>query len=109
MSADRLREAARVLRERAEGADDGPWTYDGQTVWNYWPGTAATATGLWENGTYIATVDPAFGLAVADVLDEVAGLAQGLEGDWLWKQPPGLVRIRDKALAVADAVLGDAS
>lgn len=102
MSAETLRKAAALMRERAEAATAGPWierqehgrdfTDEG---WSYvavsslplsirsdrqWPDVAATAwpgeDGLdeaVENSTHIASWHPAVALAVADWLDELAG------------------------------------
>lgn len=67
-----LASASRRLRDAADAADTGPWTYDGQTVWNSWPDTAVATTGLHENGTLIALMGPGVAFAVADVLDSAA-------------------------------------
>lgn len=100
MSAARLREAARVLRERAEAATPGPWMVDGSQVYptaHGAPLVAATRTHSLSDtpdAAYIATVDPLVALALADWLDDTADMAK--------------YHARH-ALAVADAILGEAS
>lgn len=85
MSSDRLRAAAKTLRQRAEAATSGPWKYPHR---NY-PGVVMSRKGcLWvpgskdrhdgghlndeADGHYIATMGPDMGLALADWLDDVA-------------------------------------
>src|SRR4051812_46836473 len=115
MSADELREAARLMRERAEGATRGLWEefaakpaiggiYNGI-------GTAAdpnaeicrvprTPQGS-ADSWHIASWHPAVALAVADLLDNMArGINSGNDLDW-----PNSRDIRD-ALRVARAYLG---
>lgn len=106
MSAERLRDAARVLRERVSGADEyhiGPWITDS--------GKGGTTEVFCENrddettfvvdcdrdGTaaYIATVSPPFALAVADWLEHYATRCA------MMRVEPG-----PHETAVADAVLG---
>lgn len=80
---DELRSAAVLLRQRAEAATKGPWrrefpagpstqiASDAGTV--VVPGVAARWR--WpraEDADYISTMDPLVGLALADLLDEVA-------------------------------------
>jgi hypothetical protein len=83
-AADTLRRAAEVLRERAEAATPGPWEpyvlgsegYDvrGPRTERLRP-TRVARLGYQQWGTdkanaaYIATVDPTFGLTVAEALD----------------------------------------
>lgn len=132
--ADRLREAARVLRERAEAATPGPWTTDrffwkiGSTrgmpdgFWNAVDGAgevhgALVIAGGDEAGerdvAYIATISPPFALAVADWLDEAADHMEAHDH----ADAPGVdlcpsaaegpaCSMFTQALAVADAVLG---
>lgn len=59
-----LRDAARVLRERAEGANPRMWGWD----------VAASA-----DQAYAACVRPGMGVAVADALDYEARLVDGGE------------------------------
>ena len=89
MSALRLGEAARVLRERAEAATPGPWTVvpGASNVWHFpeegTPTLVVGGTGAarvqrrstearLSDAAYIATVHPGVGLALADWLDAVA-------------------------------------
>ncbi len=84
-----LRRAAVLLRQRAKAATPGPWRYDPDMLdngailsdapdvnpgWGCLVGDTRNLGG--EDCRWIATVDPAVGLALADLLDE---LAVGLE------------------------------
>jgi len=106
MSADLLREAAALMRARAEAATPGPWGY--VSKWT----TATTAlTRITKKGATVAEVrdggdgimtlhhlsywHPAVALAVADWLDNVSEHAE--------RYNDGLTR---DALAVARAYLG---
>ena len=86
MSADVLRRAAALMRERAEGATPGPWERDGG--WAF----AAPAPESWEGpyligetyGTrndaeHITSWHPAVALAVADLLDAHAETYDGAD------------------------------
>lgn len=112
MSAERLREAAALLRERAEAATPGPWHVDPEThrfatiegphvrhsAPNY---TTAVITHGWDsNVEYIATMHPGVGLALADWLDSIA--------EWIEGRPFS-TPTNSHALAVADQILGGAS
>ena len=100
MSAELLRKAASMLREQAKGATPGPWNTDGP-FWVDPPGkpisemtvearAGVTAgaerrlvmAGTWdsrsEDATYIATMHPGVGLALADWL--VSEAVQAEEG-----------------------------
>ena len=115
MSADRLCEAARVLRERAEAATPGPWeamdyddypgdegvallgatqTVSGKHMIGYFHVLSREEQEA--NGAFSATVDPVFALAVADWLDVfvVNDLADAS------------ATVRLSALTVADAIVG---
>lgn len=119
MSAERLREAARVLRERAEAATPGPWALfdddsygppnlDEPMLCSHAPIVRNIVVENGEitrpNADYIATMHPGVGLALADWLDKYADL---------------LDRARDinrpayadqaRADAVADQILGSTS
>lgn len=121
MNANRLREAAKVLRERAEAAAKGPWKYPHR---NY-PGVVMAKHGcLWvpsskdrhdsghlnneADGHFIAMMQPLVAVALADWLDATAdewtptalcGCGEaGCDGD---EQP----HVRH-AIAVADLILG---
>ena len=83
MSAARLREAAKVLRERAEAATPGPWRgeYSGKTgpvVMNAESHNALDHVAKCSHfrphsdAAYIATMHPGVGLALADWLDTEA-------------------------------------
>jgi hypothetical protein len=101
MSADLLREAAEVLRERAEAATSGPWrweqyrddlpylvgrggdpatyAYDTEVIYANHSGECGcrSACYLWlevahSDRDYIATMHPGVGLALADWLDKEA-------------------------------------
>lgn len=100
MNADLLRRAAQAMRERAEAATPGPWTYDGNPSGAVWPlpypATLAyvqprrdelpvayaipngdvipTGTQV-ANAEHIASWHPAVALAVADWLDDEAVVA----------------------------------
>ena len=81
MSAETLRKAAAILRERAAESEPGPW--DGEldgyssSVWREeadgQPIPIAHRASERE-ATYIATMHPGVGLALADVLDASAGV-----------------------------------
>lgn len=106
MSAERLREAASLLRERAEAATPGPWRTGGESglVWD----TALPEIGPTKivcdsregDATYIATMSPPVALALADLLDDDAEAAQWSNGDLRESIP--------LILALVDAILGDA-
>ena len=116
MSAELLRRAAALMRERAEAATPGPWRTDvlsdvvadhDDVSWDVadvsvlcpWP--SATEHG---NAAHIASWHPTVALAVADLLDAVALVAD--------HYPPIEVRpqsVANYALAVARAYLGEES
>lgn len=71
MTAELLREAAAVLRELADDADDGwPWKSEGSFV-DTDPECGFNA-GTSRLSAYIATMHPGVGLALADWLEAVA-------------------------------------
>ena len=90
MSADRFREAAALLRERAEKVDPSTgWSFsDGGTRDD---GTRPGDSALIE---FITMMSPPVALALADWLDDTAG---EVESHATWSE---------HALAVADAILG---
>lgn len=114
MSADRLREAARVLRERARTATPWPWVTHPvgaradvrglpENTSHDYRGNAVATAGDSEFGAcpakdahYIATMHPGVGLALAELLD---GLA--CDSPWDFRH--------DNALAIADLILGGQS
>lgn len=115
MSASRLREAAALMRERAEAARAGRWsiatsslTPDGHLVvaeWEHAPKRVATCSGSLPEGNllnaeHIASWHPAVALAVADWLDHEAQIADedAADGYSMGPRYPGLL--------VANAYLG---
>jgi hypothetical protein len=93
MSADELRRAAALLRERAEAATPGPWFLDGAGcsgiftearvsetsqdvafVVNGWPDADATEA-------YIAAMHPGVGSLLADLLEHLATDYENAEVD----------------------------
>lgn len=113
---DRLREAARVLRERAEAATPGPWTFkdpfisastpDGEDCVVTAADDGAGAMGgivYVPDGRYIATMHPGVTLAVAEWLDLVAEVFPG-SGSQTWDELAEAFPF----LRVADAILGGA-
>ena len=112
MSAERLRAAATLLRERAEAATPGPWevllssTKHAYGVWSL-RGECVTidrATSRKHvdgaNASFVATMDPTVALAVADWLDWMADRSASGNGIPAMRGQ-GLAQ----ALAVADAIL----
>lgn len=87
MSAEVLRRAAALMRERAEAATPGPWTCFGDhLVWPSEKGPAANDPILAmvgpdhdDSSEHIASWHPAVALAVADWLTYVADLAESNE------------------------------
>lgn len=79
MSAARLREAAKVLRERAEAAMPGPWFLDRDGAAGVYTEPDPTPTSkdiAWSHSlgveAYIAMMHPPVALALADWLDAEA-------------------------------------
>jgi hypothetical protein len=99
---DDLREAAKLLRERAKKAATGPWRHDPDLYWNR-PGPffdqtfvgsgpdetpwCIACTGpsaeTWAHGNaaYIASMHPLVGLALADAFEDTAQAIAELEQD----------------------------
>lgn len=119
MSAALLREAAEALRERAtvRGVPAGPWfVQDDGGDWNILAPDPAMPGLPWDVArdvpgdqghlaTYIATMHPGVGLALADWLDAQAGNleALGFDGEGQPTSPSG------RAHTVARLILGRAS
>ena len=118
MSAQRLRDAAKVLRENAATATVGVWSVVDEGT-DDWPHLAVyggpnlqdevTGGGLTESDAqYIAIMHPGVGLALADWLDLVAAWTD--EG--LGLVPPDInigdawADIDGQALVLADLILG---
>ena len=136
MSADTLREAAKVLRERAQAATPGPWSAAdehgllGPDSWPAWcvsqmrPGyeamspTEGYVTDIADvhgddksenpNADYIATMHPGVGLALAEWLDAETEHVAGHYCEAHCEYPDGGPRCR-AALALARLILGGAS
>jgi len=114
MSAETLRRAASLMRERAEGATPGPWTcYGDHLVWPSEQGPAANDPILAmvgeaheDSAEHIASWHPAVALAVADWLDAVAEAWPISEPDYGLSVRAEAVGHR-QALAVARAYLGE--
>jgi hypothetical protein len=119
MSAEVLREAAALMRERAEKAEQGRWKLWGMTVMADPTGTSNVDDGIdvaqaftpswcergprtW-NAAHIASWHPAVALAVANWL---AGVADAIEN---WERGNyGTSPDQSHAFAVARAYLGEA-
>lgn len=122
MTADRLREAARVLRERAEEATPGPWRdeYSGRTGPVVMDAASRNALDHVakcshfrgrSDAAYIATMHPGVGLLVAELLDESAGHAEFMERVTAEHNAVTGERVtlrRTKADDLADLILGGA-
>lgn len=120
MSADRLREAAKVLRSLAEVGDARnyplPWSYADEDVEGFISFRVECRDGdVVENvdelqARWFTTMHPGVGLALADWLDAFALIDEHNAKWWVvasrgFIDTPGM----SKALAVADAILGGAS
>lgn len=131
MSADRLREAAKVLRERAQNTPAGPWFFSEGTHGDPSGGPTYVSVVSKDSGhpvcmgnydghdghaaVYIATMHPGVGVALADWLDTA--------GSDVWAYGPmckcddgchlcdhvGWMPHARRALRVADLILGGAS
>ena len=81
-AAETLREAAKVLRGRAEAATPGPWAVRAGNVEHYFPylgGYGVIASPLESDATLIATMHPGVALALADWLDAEAAVQGSME------------------------------
>lgn len=106
MSAERLRAAATLMRERAKAATPGPWDLVRDRIVRHeaevdvviaadaFPGFSGT--GFAETATHIASWPPAVALVVADLLEHAAN-------NWSLFRTS---RMADRLLATADAYLG---
>lgn len=105
MSAETLRRAAALMRERAEAATKG--VPGGLGVAIKWSGLRSLAgRGLTANeAEHLATwSDPAVALAVADWLDECADIKANPDVNAVLK-----IALTDRALKVAAAYLGESA
>src|SRR5574337_1018364 len=106
MSAELLRRAATILRERAATVDPGPWergdNVHGVVVraGSNWPtgdDDAVTGTDGYAIAGWVAMMHPGVGLALADWLDEVAYGVSPTRTDY------------PHALAVARLIVGESN
>lgn len=97
MSADRLREAARVLRERAEACD----LWQGDDDHGSWADEYRSDGGNGTDAALIRTMHPGVALALADWLDAC--------GDFMADYPAYRHDGEDYAARVADLIVGSAS
>lgn len=124
MSAEILRRAAALMRERAEAAMPGPWVRSGSSIetdhscslsHDCWPvadtysgrkpdGSQQSPSRLRDDAEHIASWHPAVAIAVADWLDVHAGDLASSGGHLPSCDSPGDV---EHALAVARAYLGE--
>lgn len=112
VTADRIREAAKVLREKAQAIvarDHNP----GRAIDNfvdYYEQRRISADTLGIDAAYIATMHPGVGLALADWLDNAAEDAEMMQsGGPLERHPDIRVTFNTKrALGLADLILGGA-
>ena len=101
MSAELLRRAATILRERAEAATPGPWkqtdgfrSHDDDRAYVVPTGRevhyvcAGGVLGVDEDAPYIATMHPGVGLAIAKWLEDVAA-------GWMWDADPDDIQTPD--------------
>jgi hypothetical protein len=99
---DDLRSAAKVLRERAKAATRGPWVaHTDGLVWAGRLGDPVSGSTLVEDAEYIATVHPAVGLALAQLLDEHADSVEEDGGQVVTSSV-------DQAVTLARLILGRA-
>lgn len=99
MTAEILRRAAALMRERAEGATPGPWVVREGNVEHYFPSIGeygALASPSDPDAQHIASWHPAVALAVARWLEDTAQL-----------MTDGRLIYDGNALAVARAYLGE--
>jgi len=110
MSAETLRRAAALMRERANSASDGPWT-TGEYAMSVMSNGSNILNGCCDGDGYtdhadaehIASWHPAVALAVADWLDDEAG-----KSEWFKRGKP-VYPESPLARAVATTYLGEAS
>jgi hypothetical protein len=109
VSADLLRKAAEILRERAKAATQGEWKADGAEVHALFRGLGYYLAVIEDDETrpvdaaYIATMHPAVGLALADWLDDEAGRCD------LAREHAEDARTYDAAERIARLIVGGAS
>lgn len=81
MSAEMLREAAALMRKRAEAATDGPWRLAPGSDGQGWGSDTYDVGEAWRPADveYIAAMHPGVALALADLLEEEAEIVGLLE------------------------------
>jgi hypothetical protein len=113
--AEELRAAARMIRERAEAATPGRWYATEEDVLTdggdalHWAG-ACVANSSGADGRHIASWSPPVALAVADLLELEAKIAESITRlrDLIPPEPgegPGLAPLNEAIDAVARAYL----
>ena len=116
-AAAELRTAAAVLRENAEGATPGPWGWKPATPGNRGPGAGLTSPSCRltlsnsiqvRDAVYIATMNPLVGLALADLLDDVAEHAESNDA-YDGFPPESVITGYTPALTIARLINGSAS
>src|SRR4051794_6287667 len=115
MSAETLRRAAALMRERAEGATPGPWSNrrgPDECVVRADDGAPLARTDTRADRRHIASWHPLVALAVADWLDGVATFAGYLGRGSYYRQHPEDLAPHPAiapALAVARTYLGESA
>lgn len=122
MSAERLRDAAKVLRERAESAAPAPWEWEppsgeswpmgdeslldatGETVLYGWGYDASGIHATDADRTYIAMMHPGVGAEAADLLALLADLWEAIDTEGLTGTGADLLLLH--ATRIADLILG---
>jgi hypothetical protein len=111
-----LREAAKLMRERAEAATKGPWVVESRDLWSLvrsaapdikWEYerdvmTVHTPDDEWPDCTYVASMHPLVGQALAAWLDELAKRAEEMDSETCGVWPDGT----NHTLTIAHAYLG---
>ncbi len=110
MSAETLRRAAALMRDRAEAVTIDPWqtSHDDATqVWDERERLVASAEGL-DEAAHIASWHPAVAFAVANLLDDTADAlgSQLATGD---DPEQDVLSLYGSEIAVARAYLGEAT
>lgn len=113
MSAEMLRKAAALMRDRARAANAGPWKWTEQTH-NEWYGIQSEFDALGtmfdpSDAFHVASWHPAVALAVADWLDTAAWQWEQVDRDQEWPDSRKTTAHLEDDLAVARAYLGGAA
>lgn len=100
-----LRDAAELMRQRANAASDGPWSaYTDGLVWAGRLGDPVSGSTEPEDAEHIASWHPVVALAVADSLDHAARTLGYLDARGHKPAPNGWV---NSCLAIARAYLAE--